>query len=909
MNLLTSPEVLLSLAKVTALLLVILAIAPLLKNPTHRARLWTFTILVLPLLFLTSFTTPLLKLIPNKTYSQPIPTISNSENPNLDFTSVEAAPSEAFIAPTPENPPTLTYDETLTAPESLIEAPTTLASAEPLPTTPFPWVLIILISGVIISLIPFLVTSLKLLRLTQSTALDPPRSLWEKIHQTARRTPLLFFTPSPAAPFTYGIIRPRVLLPDDSPTWPLRRLQSTLLHEAAHLRRRDPLVRFLTTLVRAVFWFHPLIWIANRQLISAQEQACDQAALTNGISPDDYAEDLLACAAHSHLTPSAALSMAKWSQLGNRIRHILEKPKPSNMTTIALTTALALITTLAVTSIGFSQNSSNFGALEPETPKDENQIIEFPCKAKNAKEARKLAKTIDLPALVHANSLIILSSKSGIEPITINAPEKLKAFRDALKVKITPPSAGKRAFTLQWKMNEVMIWENWIYSDGEWGFIRPGTNYTTGQNLALIELANQALADHLETKNKRGALLDRKNKPLAIDKDGERTYPFGKSTPHLIGFLGRKSINKADGFIGKSGLEKAYDASLLKKNNIKLTLDAALQKHCYETLEAQQHPGVIVVQDPNTGEILSMVSYPSYDPNLFIPAITRENFDRLNQDKKHPLLNRATSPFVPGSVVKPLVALAGEYAGLDNPEIHCKGFMAFGREGKLKLRDWKRNRDERMKIPRALQTSCNTYFMELGIRADQGPLIKMGDLFHLNESLLSSLPSSKGLWMTLPKGQNFTRAHIALSTLGQGDTLLSPLHINAITSAIATGSWHQPHLVSGQKTTKPSVPLIGQGQITADSLEHIREGLNLAINAKGGTATRAAIEEIQVAGKTATAQRGGNPDITHNSWFTGYAPYKKPEYSITVMLEGPNSGGKFAAPIASEIFKFLLGKN
>lgn len=803
MNHLTSPEVILSLAKITALLLVSFALAPLLQNPTHRARLWTTNILILPLLFFSSFTTPLLQLIPN-TKNQPE---TNQPNTPLTFDNPSSSYSEdstSVIFPT-STAPTLLFSnpEDLTPP--LDSTPPTTTSElssisegqlEQTPQTAFPWILTILISGMIISLLPYLLTTLRLSRLSKSPPLDLPYSLWKKIHQSSRRTPPLSFTQSPAAPFTYGILRPQVLLPDDSPTWPTRRLQSTLLHESAHIQRRDPLVRFFATLIRAVFWFHPLVWLANRQLISAQEQACDQHALAHGISPDDYAEDLLASATHSHLTPSEALSMAKWSQLGNRIHHILKKPKSNNPMTTLITTSIALTSALMLTTIGFSQETSKPSQAEP------------------------------------------------------NSTDK-----------------------------------------------------------SLIT---------------RGAILDRNNTPLAIDQNDQRTYPFGKTAAHITGFVtGSKPA--------LAGLEKSLNAQLSKKEDIKLTLDAKLQEQCYKILEDQKKPGVIIVQNPNTGEILSLTSYPSYDPNLFVPFINTHDFQLLRKDEEKPLFPRATHEvYAPGASINPFIALAGEYAGLKNPEIYCKDSMTFGTNRNISIRDWKRDRDEMMRIPRALQTSCNTYFMELAIQAGKEPLEELGNLLHLNEPLLPILHSQKGFWMTrYDKDHQISRIDIALAAVGQGYTTLSPLHINAITSALATGSWHQPHLISDQKMTYPSINLVGQGHITEDSLAQIRKGLYLAVNESGGTARKAALDKIliagksgklrtpegtakrvevkglTVAGKTGTAQLGTQQTLAYLSWFTGYAPFEKPEYAITVMLEGPNSGGKFAAPIASKIINNL----
>lgn len=407
------------------------------------------------------------------------------------------------------------------------------------------------------------------------------------------------------------------------------------------------------------------------------------------------------------------------------------------------------------------------------------------------------------------------------------------------------------------------------------------------------------------TRN-RGAILDRNDKPLAIDdENGLRTYPTGKSTGNIVGYVGKTNRKDPIPSQGKSGVEKSGDAQLAKKEDVKLTIDADLQKHCYDLLAAQEHAGSVVVQDPLTGELLAMVSYPSFDPSLFIPAITSENYRMIRDDEKNPLLDKSINgSFAPGSVVKPLVALAGEFGGLNNPEIHCKDFMEFGR---TKIHDWNPKRDELLRIPEALATSCNTYFMELAIRTGEESLNQIGEIFHLNEAPLTSLTSSRGNWNQVPKGEDVSRTSLALTSLGQGRTLLSPLHVSTMTSAIASGTWHQPFLIQGQTPSKPSTPLIGQGQITADSLNTIREGMRLSIHGKRGTAQRATIPGINLAGKTGTAQFKRSYPTT-NCWFTGYGPYEEPEYAVTVLLSGATSGGKNAAPVAKEVFDYLLSE-
>ncbi len=769
MTFLSSPEALLALAKISALLLVILALAPFLKNPIHRARLWTLTFLVLPLLFASSFAPPLVQLIPSKL-------VSSEKSPTL----VPQAPLSVS-----DTPPVIS--QAPLSPQSQIatnEAPApSLASAlpdrsdPPQEQRPLPWFTIIFTLGFLACLLPILLSTIKVLLLPRSLPQDPPLAIWKKIHANSHRSPQLFFTPSPSAPFSLGIVRPQVLLPEDSINWTARRTNSTLFHEAAHLRHHDPRTRLLASIVRALFWFHPLVWIAHRQLISAQEQACDQFALTHGINPADYAEDLLASAAHSHLTPSEALSMAKWSQLGNRIRHILERPKPTSMKTLSITSLLALASTLAFTAIGFSDQKPN----AKESPKERN----------------------------------------------------------------------------------------------------------------------------------RGTIFDRENKPLAIDDaKGLRSYPSGAASAHIIGYVGKKSLEKPTIYIGKAGIEKCGDERLSQKKDLKLTIDADLQNFCYKLLEKQEFPGAIVVQDPNSGEILGLVSYPSFDNNLFVPFITRGNFEKLQKDKTNPLFNRSVQgSFPPGSTAKPLVILAGSHAGLGNPEFHCEYKL---RVGDSSMRNFKKSPAENLRIPSALETGHNCYFYQFGLRTGENALRDVGQLLHLNEPALSSLPSSKPLWMRkFANGPKARPSDLALVSIGQGMTLLSPLDVTSVTSAIATGTWQQAHLLLGEQKTKPPVPLIGKGQITAESLQTIRSGMHLAIHGERGVAKRAALPKTQLAGQTGTAIYDENAATPFSScsWFSGYGPYEAPKYTVTVLLDSPDTRKKNSVPIAKEVFSYLLESN
>jgi len=181
--------------------------------------------------------------------------------------------------------------------------------------------------------------------------------VWTKIGSSKSQLPHLCLSNNTRVPFACGIKSPTVVLPRESLSWSKRRLKSTLLHELAHTERKDPLIRTLSSLIKALCWFHPLVWYAHRELVHHQEQACDELAMQSGISATDYAEDLLATVDRYDRTPAQALAMAKWSRLGCRIRWVLsDQSKILKPTTLKknVTSGFLVVLSLCVGVIGFA---------------------------------------------------------------------------------------------------------------------------------------------------------------------------------------------------------------------------------------------------------------------------------------------------------------------------------------------------------------------------------------------------------------------------------------------------------------------------------------------------------------------------------------------------------------------------
>ena len=345
----TNSEVILSFAKLTSGLLIAFAVAPFLKRPALRATFWAGVLIILPTVMIATHGRGALNILPQ---------LSPTERLEV------ALPVEVRLEqPTPTIVP-LSLPQTL--PEEPLEA-SVLPYEAPVKETH--WFAIVFFTGVAFSLLPVLISFLRIRFMTKKPAGEAAMVAWEKIRPLVSPEIPLYLTNSPSAPFTAGVVRAAVLLPESSATWSSRRLHSTLYHEAAHISRRDPLVRVLASFVRALLWFHPLVWLAHRQLVTAQEEACDEFALAAGIPPDEYAEDLLETAKGSRNAFGHSLHMARWSQLGSRIRIILEKTqtetRPLTMKTIAIVTFGIAFTTYSLSILGFAENA---GA--PQVPAD-----------------------------------------------------------------------------------------------------------------------------------------------------------------------------------------------------------------------------------------------------------------------------------------------------------------------------------------------------------------------------------------------------------------------------------------------------------------------------------------------------------------------------------------------------------
>ena len=442
----------------------------------------------------------------------------------------------------------------------------------------------------------------------------------------------------------------------------------------------------------------------------------------------------------------------------------------------------------------------------------------------------------------------------------------------------------------------------------------------------------------------------------------QREYPLGTLASHVLGYLKqweKGDIEKTDErrfthYIGSekgiAGVEATMDDLLRGPEGIKtivrnekgrtirmsdytkpgtgatvrLTIDARKQLLLENALRhAGRAAGVIM--DPNTGEILAMASVPDYDPNAFIPSISQDRWKSYNSNRLlSPLTNRAISEYAPGSTMKLATAVAGALQGQAQRSFSCDGYVAYGKH-QIGCWIWNQNKGTHGSIglTTAIQKSCNPYFNKLANSIGWCDMVQGCAKIGLGKPTGVELPGEKpgilpgsDTWLNSHPGATMSAALTAMLSIGQGDSMATPLQIAAMTASIANrGTYLQPRIVKSAiseegKTLIADKPkavrnLIQDGIKPAD-LQLIRKGMWLAVNS-GGTAGKVRISDAEVAAKTGTAQTVENGKKSNNSWVTSFAPFEEPRYVVCVLAQNAGSGGGVCGPLVNLIYKGLFG--
>ncbi|HOK46898.1 MAG TPA: penicillin-binding protein 2 [Bryobacteraceae bacterium] len=431
-----------------------------------------------------------------------------------------------------------------------------------------------------------------------------------------------------------------------------------------------------------------------------------------------------------------------------------------------------------------------------------------------------------------------------------------------------------------------------------------------------------------------------------------RLYPKDGLAAHVIGYVGEISeaeLNEPQfidydqgAVIGKAGLEREYNHVLMGVDgqrqvvvdnrgrvrsvrgikeatpgrNLQLTLDLDVQ--VVAELAMQGHTGSVVALDPRNGEVLAMVSTPSYDPNKFAGGIRASDWKELISNPDNPMLNRAIqAQFAPGSTFKPIMALAGLESGAidDDFRVHCPGGATFyGRY----FRCWEKRGHGTVDLHKAIVQSCDVYFYNAGNRMGVDTIAKYAEMTGLGRKTGIDLPNEMpGLvpsseWKMRTFRQKWYAGETISVAIGQGALTVTPLQLAYSIGGLAIGGvWHRPHLVKDpEKVEKPRIAKIDPAVV-----QKIVAGMYGVANEGGGTGGRARLPGISVCGKTGTAQRISNQAakgalgrmLRDNAWFVAFAPCEAPEISVAVLVEGGEHGW-LAAPIARDVIKAYFDK-
>lgn len=458
------------------------------------------------------------------------------------------------------------------------------------------------------------------------------------------------------------------------------------------------------------------------------------------------------------------------------------------------------------------------------------------------------------------------------------------------------------------------------------------------------------------------AFLDKEGQLGRLLEDTIRVYPKGEPFAHLLGYTGeitqeelkdQLNIGYLGGDrIGKMGVEQSFESVLRGQHgkklyevdaaglneriigieqpkaggNLKLTIDAELQIKMFEELKLEIEKqkvtsGAAVAQDPNTGEILAMVSFPSFDNNVFSNRLEGRVFSDLVNDSDNPLFNRVVSGiYPPGSVYKIVSSLVGLETGKITPE------TKFVDEGEIFLGPFKftnwfwtqygRKEEGELDVSRALARSNDIFFYRLAMAVGEKDLQIGSREYGLGEKTgVAIAGESSGLvpdeeWKLKNKNEPWYPGNTLQMAIGQSDLLVTPLQVVNFTSASATdGTLHRPRIALESFGSDGSVIEVDRAteirKVNAQPewLALVKEGLR-EVCMNGGTAFPFFDFKIPVGCKTGTAEFA-DTDETH-AWFTIFAPFEKPKITMTVLVERGGEGSAVAAPVARKVLEWYF---
>ena len=462
-----------------------------------------------------------------------------------------------------------------------------------------------------------------------------------------------------------------------------------------------------------------------------------------------------------------------------------------------------------------------------------------------------------------------------------------------------------------------------------------------------------------------------------------RHYPYGTAVAHAIGYVGALSKNDlarldasnyaGTAHTGKTCVENSFESNLhgdvgyrnivtnalgrqlpsdsadlfesLPPNkipspgaNVYLSLDLDLQLLATEALQGKR--GAVVALDPWSGEILALVSAPSFDPNLFAVGMSTSEFAVLKNDLEQPLFNRAVrGTYPPGSTIKPMLAVAALATGATNLKhtILCRGYFMLP-NSTHRYRDWKPEGHGEVDLHTAISQSCDVYFYELGVKIGIDNIHDYLNRFGLgrvsgldiggeHQGLVPSREWKRNAFRN-PEDQRWYHGETVIASIGQGYMLATPLQLANAVAAVATrGIRYQPHLVAaiedtltGERTMISPTRLDDVVLKNEDHWDIVIDAMHEVMQGLRGTARQAGLNAAyEMAGKSGTSQvisisqdeeydeEKIDERLRDHALFIAFAPLDKPRIAVAVIVENGSSGSRVAAPIARKIMDAYLG--
>jgi len=439
-----------------------------------------------------------------------------------------------------------------------------------------------------------------------------------------------------------------------------------------------------------------------------------------------------------------------------------------------------------------------------------------------------------------------------------------------------------------------------------------------------------------------------------------RLYPRNGFMAHLVGYVGEVTedmlnqqqfelYNPGD-VVGVSGVEKQYNNILMGKNGsrraivdsrgrevgrldetpavpgkqLKLTVDLDLQIAAEQAIEGKN--GAIVAMDPHTGEILAMVSRPTFDPNDFAVRISKDEWTKLVNDPDKPLLNKAIqAQLAPGSTFKIIMSAAGWQEGVaQNLHVHCTGGANFYRR---RFGCWVKTGHGEVSLEKAIYQSCDVFFYTLAEKLGIDRIAKYATAYGLGQKTGIDLPNEVTGVMPSEewKIRNFKQKWFAGETIsvgiGQGAVAITPVQLMRAIGAISMdGRMVVPHVINPSELPQGFVETTHLTEVKSVALDP--NGWNFITDAMSrvllpeGTAPSAHVQGVDIAGKTGSAQivslalrakHMNDTDFAQNGWFVGFTPRRNPDIIVCVLFEG-GEHGKLAARIATQVLKAYVDK-